>query len=414
MNKMKKLFCALALLLAFASLHSKELADVASGLSHTLLLFKDGSIVSLGDSCFGKLGRETEGDGISGGGIEGKRVASDKKFISVAAGLEHSVAVSDDGILWGWGSNRHFQLGNGVPGGSPSFPEYKKPVQLDDTKKWKKVFADDDISIGMTSDGRLWNISRSFSEIEHPSGAKWKDVRIVCFAEWDGSDYSILLKDEKNCYWLYKFALFSPHKPYTLFFDENKRFGDDEEDHLGAGLHPLIRQSDFFYMNEFSGIFKDDKKFNIWGFSAIETERFFNENSEIDETFYTRIVEKQIQVDDKKIKKILCGKFLPDVPYLVEIGGRLYNPECQRVYGPYTAFFYKDGTLRIFADGNEYKIGKEKGIKKVFGGYNIIFQTKDDRIFFIGYNLYDSIGDYDSNAPEDESEMNFFFCKEIE
>lgn len=137
-NKMKKLFCALALLLAFASLHSKELADVASGLSHTLLLFKDGSIVSLGDSCFGKLGRETEGDGISGGGIEGKRVASDKKFISVAAGLEHSVAVSDDGILWGWGSNRHFQLGNSVPGGSPSFPEYRKPVQLDDTKKMEK------------------------------------------------------------------------------------------------------------------------------------------------------------------------------------------------------------------------------------------------------------------------------------
>lgn len=411
---MKKLFGAMILLFAFANLHSKELADVASGETHTLLLFKDGTIVSLGYNYYGQLGRESEGDELLGVVIEGKRVSSDKKFISVAAGFEHSVAVSDDGILWGWGSDRRFQLGLGVPGEMSSWHEYRKPVKLDDTKKWKKVFAEGNISIGMTSDGKLWNISRGCGEIEHPRGAKWKDVRIVCFAEWDGSDYSILLKDEKNCYWLYKFALFSPHKPYTLFFDENKRFGDDEEYHLGAGLHPLIKSTNFFYMNEFSGIFKHGKKFNIWGFSAIETERFFNENSEIDETFYTRIVEKQIQVDDKKIKKILCGKFLPDVPYLVEIGGRLNNPESQMVYGPYAAFFYEDGTLRLFADGNECKIGKEKGIKKVFDGYNIIFQTKDDRLFFIGYNLYDSIGDYDSEVPEDENEMNFFFCKEIE
>lgn len=414
MNVLKKLFCALSLLLAFTNLHSKELAEVASVLSHTLLLFKDGSIVSLGDSDYGKLGRETEGGGISGGGIEGKRVASDKKFISVAAGFDHSIAVSDDGILWGWGSNSHFQLGLGVPGEMSSWHEYRKPVKLDDTKKWKKVFAEDNISIGMTSDGRLWNISRGCGEIEHPRGAKWKDVRIVCFAEWDGSDYSILLKDEKNRHWLHKFALFSPHKPYTLFFDKNKRFGDDADDHLGEGLHPLIKPTDFFYMNEFSGIFKDGKKFNIWGFSAIEPKIFFDANGEIDDSIFTKITEKQIQVDDKNIKKILCGKFLPDIPYLMEIGKGLDNPECQRVYGPYAAFFYKDGTLRIFADGNEYRIGKEKGIKKVFGGYNIIFQTKDDRIFFIGYNLYDSIGDYDSNAPEDESEMNFFFCKEIE
>lgn len=412
--KMKKLFCALALLLAFANLHSKELADVASGLSHTLLLFKDGTIVSLGYNYYGQLGRETEDDELSGIGIEGKRVSSDKKFISVAAGFDHSIAVSDDGILWGWGSDMRFQLGLGVPGEMSSWHEYRKPVQLDDTKKWKKVFADGNISIGMTSDGKLWNISRGCGEIEHPSGAKWKDVRIVCFAEWDGSDYSILLKDEKNCYWLYKFALFSPHKPYTLFFDKNKRFGDDADDHLGKGLHPLIKPTDFFYMNEFSGIFKDGKKFNVWGFSAIEPKISFDADGEIDDSIFTKITEKQIQVDDKNIKKILCGKFLPDIPYLMEIGKGLDNPECQVANGPYAAFFYEDGTLRLFADGNEYKIGKEKGIKKVFGGYNIIFQTKDDRIFFIGYNLYDSMGDYDSNAPEDESEMNFFFCKEIE
>ena len=79
--------------------------------------------------------------------------------------------------------------------------------------------------------------------------------------------------------------------------------------------------------------------------------------------------------------------------------------------GPYPAFFYKDGSLRLFANGREYKIGKEMGIKKVFDGYNIIFQTKDERIFFIGYNLYDSLGDYDSEASEDEK--NFFFCKEV-
>lgn len=405
-NVMKKIFCAMALLLAFANLHSKELVDVASGESHTLLLFKDGTIVSLGYNCCGQLGRETEGDGISGGGMEGKRVASDKKFISVAAGYDHSLAVSDDGALWGWGSNRHFQFGLNVPVEKDLHPrdvEYKVPVQLDNTKKWKKVFAEDNISIGMTSDGRLWNISRECHEIEHPYGAKWKDVRIECFAEWDGTDYNFLLKDEKNRYWLYKMPLFSPDEPYTLFFNKDECFLDDAEDHLDEQLYPLIKPTDFFYMNGLSGIFKEGKKFTVWGSSVIDTEEFLNANRGSEGFGFHKIVEEQIQIDDKNIKKILCGQFLPQVTYLIEMD-RMKN-------GPYAAFFYKDGSLRLFANGREYKIGKEQGIKKVFDGYNIIFQTKDERIFFIGYNLYDSLGDYGSEASENEN--NFFFCKEV-
>lgn len=411
--KMKlKLAGLIVLSLTFANLHSAELADVASGLFHTLLLFKDGSVISLGSDDCGQLGRN-----MADGGMEGKRVLSDKKFISVAAGFDHSLAVSDDGILWGWGSNRNLQLGNTVLSGHdlfPSFPKYEEPVLLDDTKKWKKVFADDDLSIGMTSDGRLWNISRGYGEIEHPNGAKWKDVRIECFTEWDGTDYNILLKDEKNKYWLYKLPLFSPNEPYTLFFDENESFGGDEDDHLGAALYPLREPSDFFCMNEFSGIFKNGKKLNIWGFSAIEAERFFDENGKIDASYFTKMREESIQVDDKGIKKILCGKFIPDIPYILEIAGKVDNAEYQMQNGPYAALFYNDGTLRLFTNGHEHKIGKEKNIKKVFGGYNIIMQTKDERIFFIGYNLYGSIGKYDSPAPENEGEKVFFFCKEIE
>lgn len=405
-NVMKKIFCAMVLLLAFANLHSKELVDVASGESHTLLLFKDGTIVSLGKNCCGQLGRETEGDGISGGGMESKRIASDKKFISVAAGYDHSLAISDDGALWGWGSNRHFQFGFNVPIENdlhPSDVKYKVPVQLDNTKKWKKVFAEDNISIGMTSDGRLWNISRECHEIEHPYGVKWKDMRIECFAEWDGTDYNFLLKDEKNRYWLYKMPLFSPDEPYTLFFNKDECFLDDAEDHLDEQLYPLIRPTDFFYMNGLSGIFKEGKKFTVWGSSVIDTEEFLNANRGSEGFGFHKIVEEQIQIDDKNIKKILCGQFLPEVTYLIEMD-RMKN-------GPYTAFFYKDGSLRLFANGREYKIGKEQGIKKVFDGYNIIFQTKDERIFFIGYNLYDSLGDYGSKASENEN--NFFFCKEV-
>lgn len=141
-------------------------------------------------------------------------------------------------------------------------------------------------------------------------------------------------------------------------------------------------------MNQFSEIFKDGKKLNIWGFFAIESERFFNENGEFDDSFFTKMSGESIQVDDKGVKKILCGKFIPEIPYILGIGKKSDNVEYQMKNGPYAAFFYKDGNLRLFTNGYEHKIGKEKNIKKVFGGYNIVIQTKDESVFFIGYNSY--------------------------
>ena len=61
-----------------------------------------------GDNGHGQLGI---------GGTEGQnrpvRVKSNEKFVALAAGHWHTVALSADGLAWAWGANGHGQLGIG-------------------------------------------------------------------------------------------------------------------------------------------------------------------------------------------------------------------------------------------------------------------------------------------------------------
>src|SRR5207237_5533134 len=45
---------------------------------------------------------------------------SGKRFIAVACGSAHSLALADDGSIYGWGNNPSGQLGNGTTGQSAS------------------------------------------------------------------------------------------------------------------------------------------------------------------------------------------------------------------------------------------------------------------------------------------------------
>ena len=91
----KTVIVLIYLLLISISVFSKNLIDVASGLYHTLLLFDDGKILAVGNNFYGQLG-------IGSAELERSKntlhyVDSKLKFISVAAGDHHSLAVADDG-----------------------------------------------------------------------------------------------------------------------------------------------------------------------------------------------------------------------------------------------------------------------------------------------------------------------------
>ncbi|KAG0494292.1 hypothetical protein HPP92_005286 [Vanilla planifolia] len=97
---------------------SKKVVGIAAGEAHTLALTGDGSVFSWGRGTFGRLGTGKDADELSPVRVSftpeiGATKAPDPKFVGIAAGAYHSLALQDDGSVWSWGYNIYGQLGHG-------------------------------------------------------------------------------------------------------------------------------------------------------------------------------------------------------------------------------------------------------------------------------------------------------------
>lgn len=90
----------------------------SGGYCHTLVLEREGRIFSLGCGEDGQRGDGLDPD-IAGANEE-RPVATlvtlpgGRRCTQVSAGLNHSLALAEDGSVWAWGSNEYGQLG--LPG----------------------------------------------------------------------------------------------------------------------------------------------------------------------------------------------------------------------------------------------------------------------------------------------------------
>ena len=77
---------------------------------------------------------------------------SGTKWISIASGAEHALGLRDDGTLWAWGGNTNGQLGTG------STILQATPVKISSPtpRKWWGISGGGHHSMGMTSDGAMW------------------------------------------------------------------------------------------------------------------------------------------------------------------------------------------------------------------------------------------------------------------
>ncbi|KAL3844181.1 hypothetical protein ACJIZ3_001584 [Penstemon smallii] len=88
---------------------SSKIISIAAGEGHTLALTGDGRVYSWGRGIFGRLGTGSESDqhypiriNFFGSDVEREEKL---KIVGIAAGAYHSLALSDDGSVWGWGYN---------------------------------------------------------------------------------------------------------------------------------------------------------------------------------------------------------------------------------------------------------------------------------------------------------------------
>lgn len=88
----------------------EDIVAVATGAHHSLALKVDGTVWAWGANDRGQLGNGTYSDRCDAPtqvvGLSGVR--------AIAAGEYHSLAVKDDGTVWGWGANAGNYLGTGT------------------------------------------------------------------------------------------------------------------------------------------------------------------------------------------------------------------------------------------------------------------------------------------------------------
>jgi alpha-tubulin suppressor-like RCC1 family protein len=127
------------------------LETIEAGDFHGLgISYTGGVVLAWGDNLYGQLGDGTATDRPVSG-ITIARLPADRTYVQVAAGTGHSLALTADGQLWAWGHNNHGQLGDGTT------TDRHQPVRVDvpsDTRV-VAIAAGGDHSLALTFDGHV-------------------------------------------------------------------------------------------------------------------------------------------------------------------------------------------------------------------------------------------------------------------
>jgi alpha-tubulin suppressor-like RCC1 family protein len=106
----------------------------------------DGTLWSWGMNAFGQLGLNNYTYYSSP-----KQVGGLTNWLSVAGGkYAHSVALKNNGTLWGWGRNYIGMLGLGTT------TQYISPVQVGALTNWSSIDAGRAHSVAIKTDGTMW------------------------------------------------------------------------------------------------------------------------------------------------------------------------------------------------------------------------------------------------------------------
>jgi uncharacterized repeat protein (TIGR01451 family) len=124
-----------------------------SSASFSLALKSDGTVWSWGDSHFGNLG-----DGGFGGRFTPAQISGLNGITAISAGREHGVALKSDGTVWCWGYNSMGLLGIGSSEVGP-----KTPVKVLWLRNIKAIAAGGEHTIALSQDGRVFGWGNGFN-----------------------------------------------------------------------------------------------------------------------------------------------------------------------------------------------------------------------------------------------------------
>ncbi|RZK61278.1 MAG: RCC1 repeat-containing protein, partial [Hymenobacter sp.] len=128
--------------------------QVAGSFYHSLLVRPDGSLYAWGGNGYGTLGNGTTTDSRTPVPVSQGLAPAGTRYVQVATGNTHSLALAADGTVYAWGRNKYGQLA-----GIHTFnytPEPILPGAAPASTRYVQVAAGGDYSLGLTAEGTLY------------------------------------------------------------------------------------------------------------------------------------------------------------------------------------------------------------------------------------------------------------------
>ena len=177
---------------------------VASGAYHTLAINSRGELYAWGSNKNGQLGIGTTTDNE----LAPQRVGNDNDWKAVSGGDDYSLALKSDGMLYAWGKNSRGQLGIG------STDKETTPQQVGNAGDWKDISAGNSHSLALKSDGTLyaWGANHDGQLGNSENGANFNDkskdktapIQVGTDRDWQtisaGHSYSRAVKTDNTLY----------------------------------------------------------------------------------------------------------------------------------------------------------------------------------------------------------------------
>ncbi|MCL2388623.1 MAG: S-layer homology domain-containing protein, partial [Defluviitaleaceae bacterium] len=149
-----------------------NVAAVAAGTTHALAITTDGGLWTWGNNNMGQLG-----DGTTASRPTPVKIK--ENVVAVAAGHSHSLALTTDGGLWGWGNNASGRVGAERDLSHPAtMVVVNNPVRVKENVVI--VAAGDDHSMAITADGGLWTWGAGTAgQLGGGSSHRWQPERVL-------------------------------------------------------------------------------------------------------------------------------------------------------------------------------------------------------------------------------------------
>lgn len=221
-------------LITFSSLSSNErITSIAAGFNHSLAITSLGRVFAWGANASGQLGNGTTNLRSTPTLISVANLNSSETIISVYAGLNHSMVLTSSSRVFAWGANADGELGIGSTS-SANTPTLVSFTNLNQGETISNLYVGEKHSFALTSSKRVWSWgANNANQINNSSSVRLTSPTLVSFSGLiQGETISSLI----------------PGGQHSLAITSNARvyaWGDNDSGQLGNGLIQRLQSPTF-------------------------------------------------------------------------------------------------------------------------------------------------------------------------